>query len=492
MKIKNLLYTLLLLYCGAARGQAPPEPVLSPEQLQADFAHFQTALREAHPAMYRYTPKATFDSLFATTRTHLNRPMSRHEFYVAMTPLLVALRDGHIKWIVPGQDQHYPFFQDRLFPLKLYFVENRAWVVANYGKLPVPEGAEIITINDQPMAGIVNRLLPTITFADGATLNGKYHDLNHYFPGYYATYIEAPREFRITFESGGSQKTVSLPAVTYQDIQAFTQAPAQNAEAFRLTIDDSTHTAFLTIRRFWTEKNEKSFDDFLALTFAQIKSRKCNNLVLDLRDNEGGEEKYGIALYRYLARQPFRYYDHISVAQKKALSFPAYTPRLYRMLRWLVVKKQNDGYVFTAQRGLKIQKPERDAFLGKLYVLINGASFSVTTELAARVQADGRGTFLGQETGGAYEGNNSGIFAITQLPHSKIDLGVPMFGFYMADLPDKLDKGQGIRPDRVVVPTVENILTGHDPVMHTVKQMIRSADSATETATPPLRTSSPN
>lgn len=470
--MKHLLVAVMI-FCGhAALSQATSDPKLTTEQLRADFLHFCTALQQAHPAMYRYTTKASFDSLFTSTQLRLNQPMTRHEFYKTMTPLLVALRDGHVKWIVPGRDQHYPFFNDRLFPLRLYFKKDRAWIAGSYGKSQLPAGAEVLSINGQAISVIMNKLLPSITFADGATITGKYHDLNHFFSGYYATYVEAPTTFEISYQIDQEQKKETIPAVSYEDITSQSEENNRPDEAFQLAFDESTRTAYLTIKRFWTVKGEKSFDAFLEQTFAQIKSNECKNLVLDLRDNEGGEEKYGIALYRYLAQKPFNYYEHISVHQKEPFGFPAYVSKLYRMLRWLVVKKGENGYEFTAQRGLKIQKPKQNAYSGKLYVLINGSSFSVTTEFAARVHADKRGTFIGQETGGAYEGNNSGIFAITQLPNSKIDLGIPMFGFYMADLPENLEKGQGIRPEFEVVPDIDDVLKNYDPALEFTRRLI--------------------
>ena len=484
MTLKYLLFFPLLFTCLAVQGQAWPDQAwpdqtLTPEQLQADFARFRMALHEVHPAMYRYTPKATFDSLFAATAACLNRPMTQYEFYVTMTPLLVALRDGHIKWIVPGRDEHYPFFVNTLFPLKLYFLEDKAWVVGNYESSDVPAGVEVIAINGQPIATIIGQLLPNMTFADGATLTAKYDDLNHFFSGYYATFISAQTTFSITYRLGDTIKTVQLPAVTHETIKRYNEQHKPTLQKpHRVTFSDDGQTAVMTIERFWAEENEQKFKTFLAEAFGEIKAKNIPNLVLDLRNNEGGEESYGVWLYQYLAQKPFRYYDHISVRQKKAYSFPARTPKLYQKLRWLLVRKRGDGYVFTKQRGLKTQKLQRDAFAGNLYILINGGSFSVTTEFAARAHADGRATFIGQETGGACEGNSSGIFAITQLPNSRIDLGVPMFGFHMANLPANLSKGQGIRPDHVVIPTIDDVLTGNDRAMQFTRQLIRAGDSA--------------
>ncbi|OJW76271.1 S41 family peptidase [Spirosoma sp. 48-14] len=452
--------------------------LLSPDQLQADFARFRTALSEAHPEMYRYTSKPRFDSLFAATAAQLNRPMTQQAFYVTMVPLLVALRDGHIKWIVSGRDEHYPFATDKLFPLKLYFLGDKAWVVGNYGTESVPSGAEVISINGKPMVAIIEALLPNMTFADGDRIGGKLEDLNRYFSGYYATFIGAPDTFQVAYRVGMEQKTVTLAPVTESIINAYHEQHKSKAQKpFRLTLSEN-RTAVMTIERFWSEKNEQDFRQFLSESFREIKRQGVQHLVLDLRNNEGGEESWGVELYSYLASQPFRYYDHISVRQKKRFSFPAWSSKLYRMARFIVVKKRGDGYVFTHHRGLRTTKPKADAYAGKLYVLLNGNSFSVTTELAARIHADKRAVFIGQESGGGYKVNSSGLFAVTQLPNSKIDLGIGMFGFNMANVSAYPHTDRGIIPDHLVEPTVEDILTQQDRIMEYTLNYIR-----TQTAT---------
>ncbi|WP_080056690.1 S41 family peptidase [Spirosoma aerolatum] len=448
--------------------------LLSPEQLQTDFARFRTALAEAHPEMYRYTPKPRFDSLFAVTAAQLNRPMTQQAFYVTMVPLLVALRDGHIKWIVSGRDEHYPFATDKLFPLRLYFLGDKAWVVGNYSTESVPGGAEVISINGKSMATIIQALLPNMTFADGDRIGGKLEDLNHYFSGYYATFIGAPDRFEVAYQSGTQTKTVTLAPVTEQTIKTYAeQHKDKTQKPFRLTFSGE-RTAVMTIERFWSEKNEQNFRQFLSESFHEIKRQGVQHLVLDLRNNEGGEESWGVELYSYLASQPFRYYDHIRVRQKKRFSFPAWSSKLYRMARFIVVKKRSDGYVFTHHRGLRTTKPKADAYAGKLYVLLNGNSFSVTTELSARIHADKRAVFIGQESGGGYKVNSSGIFAITQLPNSKIDLGIGMFGFNMANVSGYPYTDRGIIPDHLVEPTIEDILQQRDRILDYTLNHIRN------------------
>ena len=452
---------------------------LTPQQLQADFDLFRKALYEVHPQLYLYTPKQTLDSLFMATRARLIQPMSQHAFYTTMVPLIAALRDGHMKWIVSGKDQHYPFFTDQLFPLQLYFTGKKAWISSNYGPTEVPLGAEVLSIDGKPVADIIERLLPNITFADGFTTQGKYEELNHFFSGYYATYIHALPTYEVVYQHGNIQKTITLPAVTEEKIKSYTEKNKPVSQMpFRLTFP-APATAVLTIERFWSAGNEPKYSAFLKETFKQLKEKQIQHLVLDVRNNEGGEEKYGLELYSYLARQPFRYYDHIKIAQKEKISFAAWRPKIYdKIIRRFMVKKTENGYVFNYNKVLKTIKPERNAYKGDLFILVNGNSFSVTTEFSARVHADKRATFIGQETAGGYRTNSSGLFTILQLPHSKIDLGIPMFGFQMANVPAEIQHGQGIVPDHIITHTIEDILQKKDTVMEYTLQHISDKAAA--------------
>ena len=72
-------------------------------------------------------------------------------------------------------------------------------------------------------------------------------------------------------------------------------------------------------------------------------------------------------------------------------------------------------------------------------------------------------TFVGEETGGAFTGNTSGATAQIELPHSKIRIGVPLIGYYMAVETKEPDRG--IFPDVTVAPTIEDLLAGRDVVL---------------------------
>jgi C-terminal processing protease CtpA/Prc len=102
--------------------------------------------------------------------------------------------------------------------------------------------------------------------------------------------------------------------------------------------------------------------------------------------------------------------------------------------------------------------------MGEVVVLVNGNSFSVTAEFATVARASGRVRIAGEETGGAYGGNNSGTFIIVTLPNSRLSVGIPMVGYYMAVPPiQPLDRG--VLPDVEVKPDIEQIINGEDLVL---------------------------
>jgi hypothetical protein len=466
--MKKTLHLLLLLtgLCPVAFAQ-----LLTPAQLQSDFGLFRRALREAHPAPYRYTPEAVLAGKFDSVQALLGQPMTAQAFYVTMMPLVTALRDGHVKWMAAGKEEKYPFHDSGLFPLHLYFVGDQAWVQGTYGEAAISPGAEVVSINGVPTRDLIGSLLPRLTFADGNTVNGKYEDLNRYFSGLYATFLGTSATYEVAYRTPAGESRAVLPAVTLDAIHAYEEKRRPvNQKPVRMQFLDEG-TALLTIDRFQIDKEEQDYPGFLKETFRQLKAKGTSNLVIDLRNNEGGKDLYGTLLYSYLAREPFRYYHRIMVGQKKKFSFPAWTPKIYNLARVLMVRKTRNGYEFKSRQRLKTWKPQRDAFGGNVYVLINGSSFSVTTEFASVLHHHQRATFIGQETSGGYYGDNSGTFAVVRLPHSNLELGIPLLAYYSAvqgyPHPDR-----GVPPHHPVVPTIDEILRGHDRALQTALDLI--------------------
>ena len=94
-------------------------------------------------------------------------------------------------------------------------------------------------------------------------------------------------------------------------------------------------------------------------------------------------------------------------------------------------------------------------------MLIDGGTFSTAADFCAVTHHLKRATFIGEETGGAYYGNNSGMQTIVTLPNSKVKIRVPMYEYWNA-VPGYDGKRRGTRPDYQVDTKVASMLRGVD------------------------------
>lgn len=438
-------------------------------QLSADFSLFKQALREAHPGLYRYNTKEQIDSLFSYTESKLNHEMTQQEFYQTLLPVMAQLNCGHTK-LHPESNwtDNYFYGSEKLFPLRLFFSGHKAYIFDSYendGK--VPAGVEVISINDRPVSQIINHLLAGF-FSDGNNTTFKYIEIGKYFSAYYANLIETPDTFTIKYIKNNVNTEIKLPAISRTKIDLYEKEmalvkPAREPYSLELLPDK---VAKLTIYSFWEDGKKMSYSRFLKKAFGEINDQEIEHLIIDVRDNEGGKDKRGALLLSYLMDKKFRYYDRLEASTNQKYSFAkqAHLPKFYGILRMLLSSTSSGAYLWKYHKNLKMQKPQKQPYLGKVYVLINGASFSVTSEFAAVTHYLKRATFIGEETGGGYYGNNSGTFVIVPLTNSRLIMGIPMLAYYTA-VKDYPFTDRGLIPDYEVKSDINDILEGKDTVL---------------------------
>ena len=106
----------------------------------------------------------------------------------------------------------------------------------------------------------------------------------------------------------------------------------------------------------------------------------------------------------------------------------------------------------------------REAFSGKLIVLIDGASGSSAELFARVVQLEGRGVVIGDRSAGAVM--EALAYGSAQ---GDLDLAI-VYGFMVTDADIIMKDGRslegaGVVPDEVVLPTGQDLATGRDPVL---------------------------
>ena len=384
---------------------------------------------------------------------------------------------GHTK-LMPSEENGFMYYYntENLFPLKLFLEGHKAYVLSSYdSSIKIKPGTEIIGINGMAIKDIINGLLNNL-FSDGHNQTFKYYELNRYFSALFSNfYLEEGMgndKISITYKDHGRKGRMDLPVVSYQWIKEIDEEEG-NKIPYQLEFKEG-NTALMTIRTFWPDEEKYNFERFLMHSFASINDKNIQNLILDLRGNEGGKDGYGALLLSYLMDAEFRYYDKLVLATNEKFSFVehAQLPEGYDQLRALITQTEDGEFRWEHNENLNIQTPQENRFTGEVFVLIDGACFSVTSEFSAVAHSLGRATFVGDETGGGYYGNNSGAFAIVTLPNSKIELGIPLMAYYTA-VQDYEFTDRGIMPHYQVQPTITGVLSGRDEVMEKVVEIIR-------------------
>lgn len=449
---------------------------MSAEDVRFDFQILKSALIEAHPGLYRYETVTAIDSLFKEVERSLTDSMTQQQFFQRLSPVFAAIHCGHTKFHPENSyDEehlyHYFFQTERLFPLKLFFSGEKVYVQDVYGPdTGIEKGSELLTINDRPIGELRDFLFRNM-MADGRVESSKYSELNDYFSAYYANLIGGPDQFNVTLKLGnGSTVYDTLNPVDLSVIRNYTaKNSSQGLSTFELSFPQE-HTGLMTIRAFYPMKKEDDFKQFLSTSFREIQERNVEKLIIDLRNNEGGIDRWGALLFAYLTDQPFDYYESLRLPNKR-FSFGKYAqfPKFSGLLKLFIRKDTHGGYRWMKHKNLKQQRPRRDAFLGEVIVLINGGSFSVTSEFAAVAKASRRVQLIGQETGGAYAGNNSGTFTFVTLPNSHFTVAIPMLGYYM-DVPQIQPPDRGVLPDINVEITIKEILENRDVILEKALQ----------------------
>ncbi|MGM9483946.1 S41 family peptidase [Roseateles sp. NT4] len=459
--MKNLLLALCLAL-GFSLAQAAPE--LSAEQAQRDLRILKRAFVDLHPGLYRYVTPTQIEAGFAAAQAEVANGASRTQLYLLATRLAAAVRCGHT-WTNPSNQP--PAMQALLgrqtLPLVLRFVEGRIRVLAS-ATPTVPAGSELVAIEGLTPAEIASALLPYLR-ADGSSDGKRLIQLDDDANGgamqriFPLLFPPAADGWRLRLADGREVRAPALTAAERE--QALRVAGWREPDpGWRLRIESGVAVLTLPTFSFWDRKFDGAA--FLDRTFAELAERRIARLVIDLRDNEGGDDALGRALLSHLITQPF--------TQPGSRRESAYERVPYVLARYLdtwdfgffdrtgqVTKTSGRNWAM-ADSPPNIVEPAARPFKGRVIALVGPNNSSAGYLLARDLKASGAATLLGQPTGGNLRGLNGGQLAWITLPASGVAVDIPLVAnFAPGEPPDA-----GVRPDVVVRPRWADVAAGVD------------------------------
>jgi C-terminal processing protease CtpA/Prc len=216
-------------------------------------------------------------------------------------------------------------------------------------------------------------------------------------------------------------------------------------------------------------------------TMRKLEKKAISNLIIDVRDNNGGWDIMGAELLSYLIQSPdsIQYYKRLHTITNDS-EFFKYTDLSEADLRQVKseLRLEADSTFTLIDENTQMTSklaPKPNAFRGKIYILMNGASQSTTSEFLALTKTYKVGTLIGSEAGGASEGGNGGSFLDFSLPNSKIRIHLPVV-YYENAVPPTAIKGRGTMPDFEVHFQPADLLNKYDRRKEFAKDLIRKGE----------------
>jgi len=268
---------------------------LSSDKLQADASILWQTLNELHPGLYRHNDTVTLENTYQQLLNDCATAKSQTEAFLLFSKFAAAVKCGHT-YVNPFNQPNLVikdvFKKKALLPFYFRIVDNQL-VVTESADTAIPPKSVIKCINNIPIKTILDTLTQYIK-ADGNQQAKKLKDLElngysdyEYFDYYFAL-IFGFRE-RVTIELNDNS-IISNNLITLKERQEIlpTKLDYDSQWDFKIVNNKYGH---LTIGNFVTWKLTLNWKAYIDDAFQQLADKKIQNLVIDIRDNEGGNEE---------------------------------------------------------------------------------------------------------------------------------------------------------------------------------------------------------
>lgn len=477
--MKSISIILLLMLCSSFFAQKKSfdfQNKFSVEEIKEDIDYTEKYLTKFHPDPYRYCSKDSLHAFVTGIKAKIDTPLTEMQLRFYIKQIAAKIGCGHTD---AAASKAYAKAVKKLnrpiLPINAFVIDtNRIFILNNLSSdTTIKPGDEIISINNRSSSQILKTIYSVYT-SDGLNETYKKQGIkNNWFKyyysfcyGFYPSYILKTRNdsgivSTHTIQSISSQKdTLILPVKNVSDAIYKTKTCQ-----FSLVYDD-TKIAVMDINSF----KGRGWRKFMKRSFRLVKAAGIKNLVIDLRENGGGEIMDGMCLLSYLVPKitwlPFDRKPNLIPfnARLKMGPFTRISPILFSSLTPQWPKNGRLRHYFFSVPKKKL------LYKGNLFVLVNGKSFSMSGVVSSYLKYKANATIIGEETGGNIKGSNAVLSSKLILPNSKIQIHVPIYHIYHNI--DAENNAHGLMPDYPTHYTSEDILKGVDVDLQKVIELV--------------------
>jgi hypothetical protein len=369
-------------------------------------------------------------------------------------------------------------------------MRSRGSSIATRDLRPVRDGAllpgtEVLRINGERSAHLLARMLP-FAAADGHNDAKRVSELEVHGGSRFELFdVLLPLllpgvedSLRVELREPGRSGTMrtTLAPLTWKE-HADAAETQETGVPWTLDLADSVF-ALLCMPTWAVYRSGANWDSLLNAMLDRVVASGRPALVVDLRGNVGGLDCGDPILQRVIA-SPLRVESEARKVRFRRTP-AALDPALdtwddsFRDQR-AQTDSLPDAAGFYTLRGesetSRTLTPRQPAYRGRLFVLVGPENSSATFEFARRVQTARLGTLVGRPTGGNRRGIDGGEFFFLRLPHSRIEIDLPVIGYF----PPRPEPDAGLMPDVPVARSRESIARDRDDELAAVRRILRGS-----------------
>lgn len=438
------------------------------DSLKKDFDIFRQALEQVHPGLYDYTPKAKMDSLFKAAEAKLVSSKTSGDFIKVLRPIMVAIGDSHTS-LSTMEDRYFRKYSSVI----LGYDGEKVFVESALPSSGCRKGEEVVAVDGESVLPILKNAYNNIAICEG------YNKLpvDRFLMEKATTYLGG-RSFiqgkpvSLKMKSGRVVTPPLIPVSKVKMVKYNDWAPMSPNYSTKMI---NPHTAYLDINTFELNQVE---EDSIERFVSRVQQQGVANLIVDVRDNRGGEITVGNRIISYFTDAPLK------VSCYKMVKSNTTYPILSCSDSWLATQEifpefkpvaGKEGFYYSNENdSTAVVMPNgKTHYTGNVVILANEYSTSMASDFPAALYGQKNCVVVGRETGSSYYQMNAEKFADILMPATGLKMRVPMIKIVFRDTPNpKIPWGHGVIPDYVVPLTYNELVSPKDVILDRALQII--------------------
>ncbi|HEX8547276.1 MAG TPA: S41 family peptidase [Cytophagaceae bacterium] len=470
MNLIKLIIALPFCFDTLAQG-VESSKVFPVDKLKEDYKIFRDAITDAHPAAFRYISREGLNLFYDSISTSINSPMTDEAFTRLLLLSVAKIRCAHTIALFPVTSWFSnPDIKKRtILPLNFKFIDNQAFVSRSFSKVTSAKiiGQRVISINNVPIETYIDQFLPLLN-SDGYISSSRNEQLSIKFKDYFSYFIARPDTFSLELEQPFSHdyQLLKIPAIAISELLEGLSLKDYLPFRFKL---ETNEVAYLRMDDFLISNLKKayqiSYKKYLRRSFMEMEKKKIKYLIIDVRNNGGGNGEVGASLFSHIAYKSFIHERSTVIKYKKFNQhYVKYAKKGDRLDGYWGIQTDTGFTLTHFYSKLKRRwKPKINSFKGTVTVLSGGNTYSAGSAFVGLFKAEGRGAIIGDETGGYAFGPTGYLRLELELPNTKTRVIIPLV---IARLNiDAYTFGQGVTPIFKISDEerIHSLLEGYDP-----------------------------